>query len=166
MAGKTVDFVIEDLHKLGVELSGSAIRGYASKGLIPSPRPGGGRGRRTLFPEDAAVEAAASRYLIENHSMPHAVAARARRIALHLEAEATTPGLKNLQDDRELTRLLGGNVLVALMAGEWLRVKLDAQEQLFGTERGMEERAQQEEGRFRQAKATGRRDEAGEVLNE
>ncbi len=164
MGWKSVDLVSKDLEELGVPLGRSAIRGYVAKGLISPPKPGGGRGRRSLYHPDAAIEAAASRYLIETHSMPFGIVARARTVALHLERAGTRPELRSLKDDRELARLIRGDVLVALMAGEWLRKKLDAEERLLGTERSMERQAEREDGRYREARARGAKDEADDAF--
>lgn len=57
------DEVIDELKKLGVEMSRSTLLNYEKWGLIPEPKRGGagkGKGRTTDYPDDTPAEACAA----------------------------------------------------------------------------------------------------------
>ena len=147
MIAKKLSEVLEELKSIGIEISDQTIRNYWQKGIAPGQTsPGGGKGVQAEYPHDMAAEVAASyRLLSAPYDMGVFHVKNARELALAVveglyklfffgEAEMN---LAILAQNKKTMKLVRGDALCAFLAGQWLKLLYDTQEQLYQTESRM-----------------------------
>lgn len=109
-----------------INLKYDAIRTYSMEKLAPSPliEGGKGKGNKTVFPPETPSEIAASYRLIKKYPGYKHEIAGARQISLYIE-NSDYNTYSDLRSDEELCLMLRGDEFKALLAGQWLREKLN-----------------------------------------
>ena len=120
--------ILKVLHSFtpSIPLKYDAIRMYSLDKLAPDPLIGGGKGKgnKTVYPLEAPAEIAASYRMIKKYPGYKDEIAGARKIALHIE-KSEFNAYSDLRSDEELCLMLRGDEFKALLAGQWLREKLN-----------------------------------------
>lgn len=139
MKSKPLSEVQKELKSIGIKVTDRTIKNYVNQKLAPKPvKVGGGYGVETEYPWDMAAWFAASHELISKDNMPMPKAVKATKTALHIIKSGNYIE-EDLKGDKKLERLLGADTLTALLAGLWLGIYLNKQQQLYQTDRKMHE---------------------------
>ncbi|MBN1295065.1 MAG: hypothetical protein JXB48_24740 [Candidatus Latescibacteria bacterium] len=120
--------VIKMLHSFTppIPLKYDAVRMYSLDRLAPEPliEGGKGKGNKTVYPVETPAEIAASYRMIKKYPGYKNEISGARKIALHIES-SNFNAYSDLRSDEELCLMLRGDEFKALLAGQWLREKLN-----------------------------------------
>ena len=119
--------LIAALAERGISCSPALIRDYIQRGLVPEPLEEPtrlGRGYRVLYLSSMSAELYASAALVSEFPRFKAPIAKARQIALVIEAAAPVTE-EELRGDPQLVRAVGTDPLVGFLAGRWLELKVD-----------------------------------------
>lgn len=125
--GITTTQLLWELEQIGVRVTERTIQNWVKDGLLPEPARcnlGRGKGQASLHAPEVLDEAFAAWELMHGgfNASPAAVA-EARRIALHIEP-AGYASRKDVFEDEKLREMVKGKPVEAILAGEWLRIKI------------------------------------------
>jgi len=125
--GITTTQLLWELEQIGVRVTERTIQNWVKDGLLPQPARqnlGRGKGQAAMHAPGALDEAFAAWELMHGgFNASPATVAEARRIALYIEP-AGYAGRKDIFEDEKLREMVKGKPVEAILAGEWLRIKI------------------------------------------